>query len=435
MNHEPFVLVAGVIAGGFGVWWFYRRRAAATLESAREVTDDSALSTIDCLVVGDMDAPLITITTLVAPTLPSVSMPDSIGLASSLGPLLNRAPELLRLGHDMTTKTLRVVFSPEVTRSLQSGALTHVQDAAKQLLPVARDARTGRFVEVGRAVKTGGVRLANIAAATWQIAAIATAQHYLGEINARLQRLEDRVADIHFFLKEDKRAELRAIVIKLREYHESLLSGRIAADDLLVQKTMMENFDQRCLAIGELARESAKRQMESLDALPMKELKDPRGSVTRATEWLKQSQEALELVFFAQSCRILGCHVKAALPDNRAILFQRITQARNEVRTATDHLLSLQHSFHSKVVEPLNPERSFWQKVSSKFHRDHRPKAKDAFAIASQVASELAQQIDRQAAQAQQFAEQFERLANSGMALDVRFNPHGTIEIVSVQPA
>jgi hypothetical protein len=77
----------------------------------------------------------------------------------------------------MGTKTLRVVFSPEVTRSLQDGTLTHVQDAAKQLLPVVRDPRTGRFVETGRVIKTGGVRLANVAAASWQIAAIATAQH------------------------------------------------------------------------------------------------------------------------------------------------------------------------------------------------------------------------------------------------------------------
>ena len=198
MNQEPLILAAGVFAGGFGVWWFLRRRATPTHGSGERLTSESTLATADSLIVGDVDAPLITMTVLATPSSPSAPLPDSPRLASNLAPLLNRAPELLCLGHDMTTRTLRVVFSPEVTRSLQSGALSHVQDAAKQLLPVARDARTGRFVEVGRAVKTGGVRLANVAAATWQIAAIATAQHYLGEINARLQRLEDRVADIHF---------------------------------------------------------------------------------------------------------------------------------------------------------------------------------------------------------------------------------------------
>jgi len=236
-----------------------------------------------------------------------------------------------------------------------------------------------------------------------------------------------------FFLKEDKRAELRAIVIKLREYPRIHSGGCIAGEDMLVQKLMMEDFDQRCVAIGELARELAKRHMESLDSLSIEELKNPRASVTRATDWLKQSQEALELVFLAQSCRILGCHVKTALPDNRSILFQRITQARNEVRTATDQLIGLQQSFHLKVVAPLNPDGGFFQKLSSKFHSDHRPKAARAFAAASQIASELAEQIDVQAGQAQQFAEQFEKFANSGMALDVRFNPHGVIEIVGVQ--
>lgn len=433
MNPEPFILAAGILAGGFGVWWFLRHRALATPESGERITTDSKLVTADSFIVGDVDSPLITVTPLATPALPSVSMPDSARLASNLEPLLNRAPELLRLGHDMTTKTLRVVFSPEVTRSLQSGSLAHVQDAANQLLPVARDARTGRFVEVGRAVKTGGVRLANVAAATWQIAAIATAQHYLGEINARLQRIEDRVADIYFFLIAEKRGELRAAIHLLRQYHDAIARGELHANETTAIYQKLEDLEHTCLAIGELARESARNELDKLESLEIKEYRAPASSLEVAKGWVKQSQEALELVFLAQSCRVLGCQVKAMLPGDRALLRQRIAHAKDEVRTAAEQLVRMYTRFQNKVIEPLNPNSDFFRKVLP--YDDHRPEAERAFAGAGVYATELTQQFDAQAVQVEQFAEQFDQLTNSGMALDVRFNAQGAIEILSVQPA
>jgi hypothetical protein len=209
---EPFILAGGILAGGLCIAWFIRRRAKAISDCGEKNAMHNAEVSIESLIVGDVNAPLITISPLSTTTTQTAPLSNSAHLASSLQPLFGRAPELLRLGSEMGTKTLRVVFSPEVTRSLQDGTLTHVQDAAKQLLPVVRDPRTGRFVETGRVIKTGGVRLANVAAASWQIAAIATAQHYLGEINTRLQLIEDRVADIQFFLESDRHAELSAIV-------------------------------------------------------------------------------------------------------------------------------------------------------------------------------------------------------------------------------
>src|SRR5206468_2052034 len=116
-------------------------------------------------------------------------------------PFLQRAPEFLRVGREMTTKTYRLVFSPTVTRALNKGTLELVPSAG-ELLPVARQVGDPKkFVKLGRVITTGGIRLANVAAASWQIAAIATAQHYLAEINERLQRIDDRLKDIQFFQK------------------------------------------------------------------------------------------------------------------------------------------------------------------------------------------------------------------------------------------
>ncbi len=65
---------------------------------------------------------------------------------------------------------------------------------------------------------------------------------------------------------------------------------------------------------------------------------------------------------------------------------------------------------------------------------DYRPKVKRAFSRASHTAAKLTQNLDAQAAQAQQFAEQFDQFANSGLTLDVRLDAKGAVEILSVQP-
>ncbi len=194
---------------------------------------------------------------------------------------------------------------------------------------------------------------------------------------------------------------------------------------------MMEQFDQRCSTIGEHARGLAQRKFNELETLEINECRNPRGSAERAMKWVEQSQKALELIFLAQSCRVLGCHVRANLPFDREILRTRIADAKNEIRAAVDQLVALQYSYHDKVVKTLNPSGKWWKP----FHSDHSTKAERAFARANITATELMQHLDTQAVQASQFAERFDELATSGLTLDLRFDDKGEIQILSASSA
>ena len=195
------LLVGGVLTGGLGVWLVLhlRQKPLKAEDSQNVITSpdsdrmlirqrkEPAAFPTEALILGDLENPLVEITPMDFSTGSPMPIEVDSALKTALQPLLQHSSEILRLGKEMSTKSLRVVFSPAVTRGLSAGSLELVE-TSRGLLPVARNVSTGRFVQTGKAVAQGGVRLANVAAMSWQIVAIATAQHYLGEINERLAK-------------------------------------------------------------------------------------------------------------------------------------------------------------------------------------------------------------------------------------------------------
>jgi len=420
MSTAPHLWIAlGFLVVGFSAWWFARRRVTISSGSA------------DALVIGSIDAPLITITPLETPHSQTQPIPESSGIASYLEPLLNLAPELLRLGSEISTRTLRVVFSPEVTRGLQSGSLRLSQDGAMQLLPVACDAQTGHYIEWGRGVTTGGMQLADAAAATWQIAAIATSQHYLAEINVRLQRIEDRLRDIQFFQREEKRAEIRSAVHLLKQYHDAIFRAALHPNEVAAIYQKIEDIEEKCLAVSELGRRLAEEESQKLDGIEVRENTDPLGTERRAGEWLNRCKQAAELVILAESCRVIACHVKAALPGDRVLIKRRIEDIRTRGYESVGHFIAMEGRFNQKIVQPLNPSGDLLREILS--YRDHGRDAANSFARVRKEVSNMAQNLDAQAKITRAVIQRFDQLAESGLALDVNVDRNGKVAVLSLQ--
>ena len=452
MNAEPILLLAGgVLTGGFGVWFVLHLRkkplraksSQGVLASPSSIRDsdrslthqhkEPVASPTEALILGELENPLVEIT----PMDFSVGNPMPIevdsALKTALQPLLQHSSEILRLGKEMSTKSLRVVFSPAVTRGLSTGSLELVQ-TSRGLLPVARSVSTGRFVQTGKAVTQGGVRLANVAAMTWQIAAIATAQHYLGEINERLAKIERGIDDIRSWLKEEKKAALRAAVHLLRQYHDAIARGQLHAAETAAIYNKFEDIEVTCLAIGEHARTELQEQMKKLDQLDVREWMDRSGSAKRAEEWVKKGREALELVYHAQSCRILACQVKSSLPGDRHLLHRRIEQAPQEVARCVQAFREMRQHLMEKVRE-LGSRSDSILALGGLFDDDHRPGIAQTFDNACAQASEAVDRFQSHCQHALEFSTRFEQLADSGLALDVRVSEQGEIEVLAINPA
>lgn len=435
-------VLGGLVILGAGIWIIRRwrqtppamtnssRLGVAAADSADE--PDGASTSADALILGDIANPLIEITATNAAS-NAAPLQVSPAMKTALQPLLQRAPEVLRLGSEMATKTYRVVFSPTVTRALKDGSL-ELLPSSEQLLPVARDIGKGKkFVEIGRLVKGGGVRLASVAAMSWQIASIVTAQHYLGEINARLAGIERGIDDIRTWLEEEKKGELRAAVHLLREYYSAIARGELHEHEQAAIYHQLDDIERTCLSIGELAREMSRRRLEELDKLDVREWTDRGGSAERALKWVKHNREALDLISLAQSVRILVCQVKSTLPGDRQRLHDRIEHAKQEVIEAQRLFEATREVLDAKVQELAKRKGSFFA-LGGLLDEDYRHKINTEYSCAREHTAQAVEKLRRESASALDFSSRFHELDTAGLALDVRVNEDGEIDILSAKP-
>jgi hypothetical protein len=386
----------------------------------------------DAVILGEVENPLVEITvTKVAMGAAPIQL--SPAMRSAIQPLIQRAPEMLRVGSEMADTAYRVVFSPAVTQALKDGTL-ELLPSSEQLLPVARDIGKGKkFVEIGRVVKGNGIRLASVAAMSWQIASIVTAQHYLGEINARLAGIERGIDDLRTWLEEEKKGELRAAVHLLREYYNAISRGDLHNHEQAAIYHQLDAIERTCLSIGELAREMSRRRLEELDRLDVRAWTDRGGSAERAIKWVKHNREALDLLFLAQSVRILTCQVKSTLPGDRQRLRDRIEHAKAEIIEAQRLFDATRDTLDAKVRELQRRSDSFFA-MGGLLDEDYRHKINLEFSTTREQVARAVERLRSESTCAQDFSARFEQLDTAGLTLNVRLNEQGEVEILSANP-
>jgi len=421
------ILILIALLSGAAAWFFSIRRRPAMQPVPIARTSTQQAPAVEALILGDVDNPLIEITPIDTQPM-SRPIEATAYIKDALQPLLQRAPEMLRIGSDMVRKTYRVAFSPAVTRSLKHGTLELVPSAHK-LLPVARGVGKGKkFVAIGRVVEEGGVRFANIAAMGWQIAAMVTAQHFLEEINARLAGIERGIDDIRAWLENEKKGELGAAVDHLREYAGAISRGQLNPHETTAIYNDLLALARQSNAIGKLAREMARHRLAELENINVREWMARSGSAERAIKWIKHNREVLELIFLAQSVRVLACQVAAMLPGDRQRLNERIENAKQEMREAQRLFDATREALLAKVSELRKRDDSLlaaWGILD----KDRRSGIEVEFAIAREYVAQAVQRLEKDSASALDLSGRLEKLADSGMQIDVKCDTDGRIEI------
>ena len=146
---------------------------------------------------------------------------------------------------------------------------------------------------------------------SWQIVAIATAQHYLGEINERLATIERSIEDIHWLLQEEKKTELTAAINLLCQYRDAIARGSLHAGKTAAINNQFEDIERTCLAIGGLARAKLQKRLKELEHLDVREWTARGDSAERAKKWVKDNREALDSS--SSRNRVASWHVRLNL--------------------------------------------------------------------------------------------------------------------------
>lgn len=420
---QIILILLGITLLGLVIWRLRSSQKKSKM-TPKEIETATPEPEVEALVIGSPDKPLLEIHPA-PPGADLVPLEATPAMKIALEPILQRAPEILHIGSRMATEGYRVVFSPEVTKALRTGAAELLPSSGK-LLPVARDAsKGGKFVEIARVSKDAGLKLAGVAAMSWQVLSIATAQHFLNEINARLAGIENGINDIRAWLEEEKKGQLRAAWNYLREISAALQRGQLHAEEIRAFYAQLETIEITASGIGELAREISVRRIKELENLDIREWMDRSGSAHKLREWIRHSKEAIDLIVLAQAVRVVGCQVKSILPGDHQRLTERVAQARQEVENASALYEDTRQAFMAKIQELRKRQDNFFA-LGGILDDDHRQELEKEF---ENVREAIAKATNGFATQALDMARQLDTLSEAGMEIEVRTDKNGELQI------
>lgn len=426
------VLVA-IVGAAIVVWtrrWSSRRHEEPT---ANTLALDPVVELGSEVASHEETLPLIDVTPIeIDGNLPEIHVPDSV--RTFLESTIQRSPSLVQSGQYAFDKGLRAVFSKEVTRALQSGDAILVKDAAGRTLAKARDAKSGRLLGSARAVAQGGSKALQVSAMAWQIASIATAQHYLGEINEKLKAIEDTVKDVLFMLEEADQSAIIGSIALLRQYYDALRCGELAKEDFPVIRQQVEHIEKQCLDIAGKWKAKLDRKRQELSAIEVHDWFGREATAKAVSQLIENTSKAMRVIFMAHSCRVMACQVRAALPNSHAFLKARLEHAKRDVEETAQVLQDLKSDVLKRLeglkVRQHNPLALFGA-VDSDHHRGLRK----AYHLAQCQAHATRDILIKQADGAYAFSQAFDRIIQDGMSVDVAITSGGEMKILKVGPA
>ena len=125
-----------------------------------------------------------------------------------------------RVARHATDVSLRLVPSEKTSAGLADGSLRWATASKGDASVLIKDSASGRIAGQGELHKVRPYPAKVLGPAVWEAMAMATQQHYLVDINAKLQTIEAGVSEILASMDGDKRgtlAQVRRVVLSSRE--------------------------------------------------------------------------------------------------------------------------------------------------------------------------------------------------------------------------
>jgi hypothetical protein len=423
-----FALIAMIL------WAIRRSKSTGALDKAVETEVTKAPTVrksdphVDALILGYLEEPLLEFYPA-SRSAESTPVPMTPGLMAAVEPLLQRAPAVFQTGRELADMSYRVIFSPAVTRSLRNNSM-ELLPSSGELLPVARSMAKGKkFVEIGKVVKGSGIKLAGVATMSWQVLSIATAQHYLNEINARLAGIEGGIKDIQAWLHEDKKGQLQASAGYLKEVANAIRRGIMHPDEVRSLYAKLDDVEVVARGIGEMAREMSKRRILDLDKLSIDDWFDRGGSAERVRGWLRHNREVLDLLLLAQGIRLLCCQVRALLPGDYERIRERMADIQAQMIEAETLFKKVAAAFNEKI-RGLSKRQGNLIALDGAFDDDYRKGLEGEFKTLLDYLQQAAKRFDSESAAALHMQHQLDALAEKGMELEIRRSSDGEMQVL-----
>lgn len=294
---------------------------------------------------------------------PVVSMREEV--LTGLQPLLQRAPSMAVEAVVGATPLYRMVFSPEVSAALHSGALQHMQAAGGGIRAMAVGT-SGQIAAHGSLFATTALQSAAVATAVWQVLAVITAQKYLSDIKSQLAKIQTSIDDIRAMLHDEQLSKLTGSIEYLRTIYETLRDGALTEDGSSRFLDRIEATNHEVAQLSHFFQRGMERERAKLEHLP--------ASCNRAKTLTEPLHDQIQSyrreaigVLMAQQVKCAAAQMRCALPGDRELARRRLSEVSETLRELDEEF----ESYESSVEELVKSARIRWRSAArAEAHRE-----------------------------------------------------------------
>lgn len=267
-------------------------------------------------------------------------------LKSRMAMMIQPGINLAQQGHQAAQQSFKIIFKPAAFEGLRDGTF-HLMEGTKGYYATAVNTANGRIVGNGQLVASNATRVAAIAAASFQVLAVITAQKFLADIDKRLASIDKGVDEIQCWLEEESWATLRADHEYLTSIAETIQSQKLSHSEVTAFLTKIEMVDHNASRIALMS----SKKLDRLKAnLPNIEKSWGIGGVKLDADSIENTVK--EWGHYAHglmgALRLKGAaaQLRCALPVHSAPAHYRLDSLENALRQ-----MQVSHDAFSKAVE------------------------------------------------------------------------------------
>ncbi|KAB8139813.1 hypothetical protein F8S13_26650 [Chloroflexia bacterium SDU3-3] len=247
--------------------------------------------------------------------------------AYGLESLLHLVPTAINMA--TTAQLYAVQFAPHIASQIASGSATMMQSLEGGLRAIAVNTQ-GQIIGHGSLI-SAAFSPALVATAIWQGLAVITAQHYLSDINRRLEQIEKRLGEIQTWLEDEERATLAYSLERLHSLHTSIAGGTLTEIDIHAFVQNVDTIDHECGKIMKHCALRLQNMQQQISQMNMVGWFDPALEIKQFQQAFQKYIQICQRWAMAALIRATAAEVRYALPTSHAVAVQRIEEIQRDI--------------------------------------------------------------------------------------------------------
>jgi hypothetical protein len=338
------VILVAVVATFLTITWIAkaRKRLKSKFEDESDLNSGSPIKPQGLneqprdIIIGSNSDPLVRISFATD----ALTMREPIEIAGStrrqLEMLLDGAKLAKQFVNVQSTKVV-LEFSPSVSEQLVTGSAHLVPSAEGGFRAIARSTETGRYIGHASIRTVTRVDPAILAGAVWQLAAVATSQKFLADIDRRLGQIQESVQCLRSALEGSRRSRLDAGLRYLHQISATLRAGSFTEMEAITFCNQIEEIERSCLEVTSSISDEMRKPVANLQTIKMRSMRP--NAVTESIEReIQHFGQLMEGLHAATVVRAAGVQLRNALPVEGQLTRSRL----DEIRRDHQELLSTQ---------------------------------------------------------------------------------------------